>query len=61
MTYDDLPLLGPAPRLRSLWLATGHGMMGLGMSAVTGELLADLICGRAPAFDPAPVSAMRFA
>jgi D-amino-acid dehydrogenase len=61
MTYDDLPLLGPAPRLRSLWLATGHGMMGMGMSAVTGELLADLICGRAPAFDPAPVSAMRFA
>jgi D-amino-acid dehydrogenase len=61
MTYDDLPLLGAAPRLQGLWLATGHGMMGMGMSAVTGELLADLICGREPKFDPAPVRATRFA
>jgi len=61
MTWDDLPLLGPAPRFRGLWLATGHGMMGMGMSAVTGEMLADMICGRAPALDPAPYSAARFA
>lgn len=60
MTVDDLPLVGPAPVLDRLWLATGHGMMGMGMSAVTGELLADLLCGRPPALDPAPVRATRF-
>lgn len=61
MTYDDLPILGPAPGLRHLWLATGHGMMGMGMSAVTGQLLADLITGRQPTIDPRPTSAARFA
>jgi D-amino-acid dehydrogenase len=61
MTWDDLPLLGPAPRLRGLWLATGHGMMGMGMSAATGEMLADMICGRDPALDPKPYDAARFA
>ena len=61
MTWDDLPLLGPAPGVRGLWLATGHGMMGMGMSAVTGEMLAEMICGRAPALDPAPYSPARFA
>jgi D-amino-acid dehydrogenase len=61
MTYDDLPILGAAPHLAKLWLATGHGMMGMGMSAATGEMLADMICGRAPALDPAPYSAARFA
>lgn len=60
MTYDDLPVLGAAPRLDGLWLATGHGMMGMGMSAVSGELIADLVTGREPAFDPAPVRATRF-
>ena len=60
MTFDDLPVLGAAPKLSRLWLATGHGMMGMGMSAVTGEMLAALICGREPALDPAPYSATRF-
>ena len=61
MTWDDLPILGAAPKLQRLWLAAGHGMMGMGMSAVTGEMLADLVCGREPALDPGPYSATRFA
>jgi D-amino-acid dehydrogenase len=61
MTWDDLPLIGPAPRLRGLWLATGHGMMGMGMSAATGEMIADLLGGRPTAIDPAPYSPARFA
>ena len=51
MTYDDLPILGRAPNRENLWLATGHGMMGMGMSAITGHLLADLITGES-AIDP---------
>lgn len=61
MTWDDLPLLGRAPRINNLWLATGHGMMGMGMSAGTGRLLADLMAGRVPAVDPAPYAPARFA
>ena len=61
MTYDDLPILGRAPNHENLWLATGHGMMGMGMSAITGHLLADLITGRSPVIDPGPSSPTRFA
>jgi D-amino-acid dehydrogenase len=61
MTTDDLPLLGRAPGHNNLWLATGHGMMGVGMSAGTGRLVADLMLGREPAVDPAPYAPARFA
>jgi D-amino-acid dehydrogenase len=61
MCVDDVPLLGPVPGRDGLWLATGHGMMGMGMSAGTGQLLADLICGREPPIDPGPYRPSRFA
>ena len=61
MTYDDLPILGRAPAQANLWLATGHGMMGMTLSAVTGQLLAELITGAAPSIDPRSSSPSRFA
>lgn len=61
MTWDDLPLIGRAPGYNNLWLAAGHGMMGVGMSAGTGRLLADLMHGREPAIDPTPYAPARFA
>ncbi len=61
MSRDDIPLIGRAPGHRHLWLATGHGMMGVGMSTGTGQLVADLIQGREPAVDPAPFDPARFA
>lgn len=60
MTFDDLPILGRAPGSDNLWLATGHGMMGVSMSLVTGRLLADLMCGREPVLDPTPYAPTRF-
>ena len=60
MTYDDLPILGRAASLRNLLLATGHGMLGITLSAITGKLIADLICGTPPALDLAPFSPARF-
>jgi D-amino-acid dehydrogenase len=36
-------------------------MMGIGMSAGTGQLMADLIAGRDTAIDPAPYAPARFA
>lgn len=60
MTWDDLPIIGRGARWRNLWLATGHGMLGVSMSAGTGRLVADMVTGRAPAVDPAPYSPRRF-
>jgi len=61
MSRDDIPLIGRAPGHEHLWLATGHGMMGVGMSAGTGRMLADLVGGRAPAVDPTAFDPARFA
>ncbi len=60
MTWDDLPILGRAPRHRHTWLATGHGMLGVSMSAASGQLMADLITGKSPAIDPGPYRMERF-
>ena len=60
MTYDDLPILGKSPKHRNLFLATGHGMLGMSMSAITGQLLAAQMTGKTPAIDLMPYSAARF-
>lgn len=60
LTVDDLPLIGRSPGHRHVWLATGHGMMGVGMSTGTATMLADMIEGRAPSLDPAPYRPDRF-
>lgn len=60
MCVDDVPIIGAAPGKRGLWLATGHGMMGIGMSATSGRLLADLIVGCDPVVNPAPYRPARF-
>ena len=59
-TWDDLPVLGRVAGQPHLWMAAGHGMLGVSMSAATGQLMADLIAGREPAFDPAPYRLERF-
>lgn len=61
MCIDDVPLIGRVPGHDGLWVATGHGMMGVSMSAATGQLVADLVTGGTPAIDPAPYSPARFA
>ena len=61
MSCDDVPIIGRAPGHERLWLATGHGMMGIGMSSGSAQLLADLLAGRQPAIDPAPYAPSRFA
>ncbi|WP_372164006.1 NAD(P)/FAD-dependent oxidoreductase [Xanthomonas euvesicatoria] len=61
MTWDDVPVLGAVPGHPHVWLAAGHGMLGISMSTASGQLMADLITGRAPALDPHPYRAERFA
>ncbi|TWT17790.1 FAD-dependent oxidoreductase [Luteimonas marina] len=61
LSWDDLPIIGRAPGHDRLWLATGHGMLGVSMSPATGRLLAELVAGESPHIDPAPYSPARFA
>jgi len=50
MTPDSLPLIGAAPGLSNVTLATGHQMIGVMTAPGTGQLVADQILGRVPAF-----------
>lgn len=60
MTHDDLPILGRSAKLQNLVLASGHGMLGVTMSAATGLLVSELIAQRPPSLDPAPFAPNRF-
>ncbi len=59
-TPDGMPLIGRARGLANVWLATGHQMTGLKTSLGTGRLLAELMGGEKPTFDPAPFRADRY-
>ena len=54
MTSDGKPFIGMCPRLENVFVAAGHGMLGLSMAPATGLLIAELIKGRNPHVDPAP-------
>lgn len=57
---DMLPIIGPAPRHRGLWLAFGHAHHGFTLGPATGRLLAEMMCGQPSFCDPAPFAAERF-
>ncbi len=59
-TKDFLPVLGPSPSITNFFYATGHFRSGILLSALTGEIIADLIHARAPAIDLAPFAPARF-
>lgn len=60
MCVDEVPLIGPSTRWSNLLLATGHGMLGVSMSAATGELIAAQVAGARTTIDPAPFAPSRF-
>ncbi len=51
---DSLPVIGPAPDHEDIYLAFGHGHLGLTQGPVTGRIVADLVAGRDPGLDLAP-------
>jgi D-amino-acid dehydrogenase len=57
---DSLPMIGKAPRHDNLWFNFGHHHTGLGMSAGSARIIADLIDGRAPPIDATPFRPERF-
>jgi D-amino-acid dehydrogenase len=60
MSCDDVPIIGRVPGNERVIVATGHGMMGVSMSAATGQLVSDIIVGRRPDLDPSPYGIERF-
>ncbi len=42
-TADGIPIIGPADGLPGLYLATGHGMLGITLGPATGARVADLV------------------
>jgi len=57
---DSLPIVGPSPREKGLWLNFGHGHAGFTLGPVTGRLMAEMLSGEEPCVDPEPVSPVRF-
>ncbi|UTD29467.1 FAD-binding oxidoreductase [Bradyrhizobium sp. WD16] len=51
---DMLPVIGRAPRHRSLWLNFGHGHQGFTLGPATGRMTAELMDGDKPYVDPTP-------
>ena len=59
-TPDGLPVIGPAADTADIVHAFGHGHVGLAAAPATAALVAALVAGRAPPFDPGPYRAARF-
>lgn len=58
---DGLPAIGQVGNRPGLWVAAGHQHVGFSTGPASGELVRDLILGRAPAIDAKAFSLSRFA
>jgi len=59
-TPDGLPIIGRSELYPNLILATGHAMLGISLGPGTGQLVADIACGRKPVLDPGAFAPSRF-
>jgi D-amino-acid dehydrogenase len=57
---DGLPILGAAPGLANLHLATGHGAVGLQLGPFSGKVIADAITRGDPGVDITPFAPGRW-
>ncbi|MBR0694450.1 FAD-binding oxidoreductase [Bradyrhizobium lablabi] len=57
---DSLPMIGPAPRHRGLWLAFGNQHIGFTTGPGTGAAISAMISGDAPPFDTSAFSPGRY-
>ena len=59
-TPDSLPFVGRAEPYQNLYIACGHGHIGMGLAPASGRLLAQLVAGEAPDLDPVPFRVSRY-
>ena len=60
LTPDGLPVIGAIPDRSGLFLATGHGMLGVTLAPTTAATLAPLVLGESDGADLADFSPARF-
>lgn len=60
ITPDGLPYIGRTQRWRNLVVASGHAMMGVSLAPATGQLVSEILDGRAPSLPLAPFAPERF-
>jgi D-amino-acid dehydrogenase len=60
LTPDTLPVLGPVPGVRGVFLVTGHGPTGLTLGAYSGKVVTAQMLGKTPETDLSPFSVARF-
>ena len=59
-TPDANPIIGAVPEVANFLVATGFSGHGFMHSPMTGQIVAEMICGQAPAIDVSELSVMRF-
>ena len=57
---DGLPVIGPVPGREGLYVATGHGRMGITLGPITGKLLAQVVLEGASPRELEPFRIERF-
>lgn len=57
---DGAPIIGRSPHHSNLTVAAGHAMVGLTLGPGTGQVVAELVNGRATAFELSPFGIERF-
>ncbi|HSF06963.1 MAG TPA: FAD-dependent oxidoreductase [Methylomirabilota bacterium] len=60
LTPDGLPVLGPVPGIRGIFLVTGHGPTGLTLGAYSGKLVAEQMLDKPAETDLSAFSVARF-
>ena len=56
MTSDGLPIIGKLPGHTSIYVATGHNMLGVTLAPATGKAVAQLMLRGGAGFDLMPFS-----
>lgn len=59
-TPDGLPVIGRLSNLDNLFIASGHGILGLSLGPITGKVVAQMVCGESLDYDLNLLSPDRF-
>jgi len=57
---DGLPYLGRPPRYDNVIIAAGHGMLGISLAPITGQIVSQLAANQTPVIDLTSLSIERF-
>ena len=57
---DGLPYIGQVQKLKNLYMASGHAMMGLSLGPATGKMITDVMIGNSPSVSSPLFSPNRF-